>query len=187
MTRNKRGQFASKYILAKYFILVFVTSLATTAGVYKHLIARPLHLITPVGAYTGAEAVPTPTPNPRDLTQYYPLAKSLFGSQWKIALAVAESECNSSRKEWPRCVNSWAKEHSVGWGQINLAKDGGGGKWVHASKIPGKTINDKAEWLMNPENNLLAMHLVWLAAGKSFSPWTGFTSGNYQAQLYRFR
>lgn len=140
---------------------------------------------------------PTPTPtgkvfNHKDLTQYYPLAKSLFGKDWKIALAVAESECNSGRPDWPRCVNSWGDsydegEYSVGWGQVNLAKQSGRGRKVHWDKVPGKDLKEKAEWLKNPENNLVAMHAVYVGWGKSFNPWTGFTSGNFKAQLGRFK
>lgn len=129
-------------------------------------------------------------PARKEIEKYFPLAKTLFGSQWKIAIAVAEAECNSNRKDWPRCINSWGEtsttgEYSVGWGQINLARMGGKGNKVHWDKIPGDSLSQKTLWLQDPENNLFAMHLVWLGRGKSFSAWSAFTSGNYLDQLDR--
>lgn len=137
-----------------------------------------------VSAESNFVAEVTPVPQPKTkLEKYYPLAKSLFGKEWKTAIAVAEAECNSNRRDWPRCVNTWEKERSVGWGQINLATHEGRGKKVHWDKIPGQTLQEKEEWLKNPENNLIAMHLVWLNAGKSFRPWSAFTNGNFKFQL----
>ena len=143
----------------------------------------PVHppLVSAESNYQAVFAIPQSTKG--KLEKYYPLAKQLFGKDWKTALAVAEAECNSNRKDWPNCVFGWAKEYSVGWGQINLAQEEGRGRKVHWDKIPGSNLQEKEQWLKNPENNLLAMHLVWLSAGKSFSPWTAFTNGNYKQQL----
>src|SRR4030042_4316470 len=62
-------------------------------------------------------AVPT-------LEEYKAYIKTIFGSKWRTAFAIFESECNHTRREWPVCVNKWARgnkgESSIGPAQINL-------------------------------------------------------------------
>lgn len=113
-------------------------------------------------------------------------ARQIFGSRWKLAVAVSECECNHTRKEYPFCINSWGEngrgEHSVGAWQINLAKEGGKGAWVHAGKIPGQTIGEKEVWLKDYRNNTMMAYVI-SKGGTDFSPWTGYTSGCYLTKM----
>jgi hypothetical protein len=106
----------------------------------------------------------------------------IYGNRWKLAWAVAEAECNHTRKEWPMCSFSWAKELSIGILQINIAKDEGRGAWVHWEKIPGNNLQEKQAWLMDWKHNIL-MAFVISKGGTDFGPWTGFTSNNYKKFL----
>lgn len=107
--------------------------------------------------------------------------KVIFGSQWKLAWAVAEAECNHTRREWPYCVNSWEAERSIGMFQINIAKNNGLGAKVHWDKIPGKNLKEKELYLSDWRNNILIAHVIYSQSG--FYPWTGYTSGNYLVHL----
>jgi len=108
--------------------------------------------------------------------------KAVFGSEWRIAYAVAEAECNSRRVEWPKCKLSWEKEHSIGWFQINIAQEEGYGKKVHWDKIPGQTLEQKEAWLNDPFNNIIMANVI-KERSNGFTDWTAFTNGNYKAQL----
>lgn len=100
-----------------------------------------------------------------------------FGSQAKVALAVAKCESNLH----PDRVHSDYREHSVGLFQINLAKDSGLGTKVHWNKVPGNTLEAKTKWLQVPENNVGIAKEIYNASG--WYPWTCFTNGGYQKYL----
>jgi hypothetical protein len=107
----------------------------------------------------------------------------VFGTQARLALAVAKAENNPSVKNWWERVNCWGDsfdkgEYSVGPFQINLAKQCGKGAKVHWNKVPGETLEEKAEWLKNPYNNAVIARRIEVES-KGFYPWTGYTSGNY--------
>ena len=169
-----------------FFLGLFVFDIPTIQEVKANIVDP-----TAVNPENIQKIMALPTPKVvanKKIKDYYPLAKSLFGKEWKIALAVAEAECNSNRRDWPRCVNSWGDspetgEYSVGWGQINIARMRGLGNKVHWDKIPGDNLKEKEEWLKNPENNLLAMYMIWIGRGKTFEAWTAYTNGNYKTQL----
>lgn len=134
----------------------------------------------------AADYTPTPTPTmtptrTQEVNELKNYLKTVFGKEWKTAFGVAQSECNSGRKDWPKCKNSWAKEYSIGWFQINLAQDSGKGAKIHWDKVPGKTLQEKEDWLGNPYNNVLAAKLVYDQSG--FNAWTAYTSKNYLRTL----
>ena len=104
-----------------------------------------------------------------------------FGEKGNIAWAIAESECNHTRKEYPRCVNSTEVEHSIGIFQISIARDFGKGAWVHWNKIPGDTLEEKEEWLKDPFNNTLMARFIYGTSG--FYPWSVFKNGVYLDKL----
>lgn len=109
--------------------------------------------------------------------------KIVFKSEWENAYAVSMSECKWDRVDFPECVNSTHAEHSIGLFQINLADDYGHGIWIHASKVPGKTIAEKEEWLKNPFNNILIAKMIYDASG--WNPWSGWTSERYKEFLQK--
>ena len=115
------------------------------------------------------------------LNEYKAYIKTIFGSQWRIAFAVSQSECNYSRKEWPACINSWAKERSLGAFQINIAQDNGHGRKVHWDKIPGETLKDKELWLADWKNNVLMAYRVYKESG--WQAWTAYLNKSYKAHL----
>lgn len=70
-------------------------------------------------------------------------------------------------------------EHSVGIFQINLFN-----KWtnIHASQVPGETMNDKEKWLDDPYNNaVFAAYLVSNDGG--WNAWSTYTEGQYLSFL----
>jgi len=123
----------------------------------------------------------TLTPEKPTLEDYRAYVKTIFGSQWKIAFAVSQSECNYSRREWPYCVNSWAKERSVGPFQINIAQNDGKGAKIHWDKIPGETLKDKELWLADWKNNVVMAYRIYRESG--WQAWTAYTSKSYLQQL----
>lgn len=114
--------------------------------------------------------------------------RSIFGSKANLAWAIAQNECNSSRKEWPVCVNSWGDnpnrgEHSVGLFQINIARAEGKGAKVHWDKIPaGNTLGEKEVWLSDWKNNILTAYVV-SQGGMNWTPWSAYLSGAYRKDL----
>jgi hypothetical protein len=77
-----------------------------------------------------------------------------------IAVALAESGGNTDAKN--------PSSSASGLFQIMVS--------VHQDKIAGRDIFD-------PRVNIDVARLVWEAAGKSFSPWTTYTSGAYKSHL----
>ena len=99
------------------------------------------------------------------------IIEMVFGDEADMAKAVAQAECRGYNND---CLNVWEKEHSVGMFQINIL--------AHWAKIPGRTLTEKETWLKDPLNNTLMAKIVKDMAG-GWTPWTGFTSGNYKNYL----
>lgn len=103
----------------------------------------------------------------------------IFGKESKVAIAVSRHECGPTNKDYPRCVNHSDVEYSVGLFQINLYnKD----HWVHASKVPGKTMDEKAEWLKDPMNNTLIANKIY-KDWNNFNSWSAYTNGSYKLSM----
>lgn len=100
-------------------------------------------------------------------------------SKTGLAVAVAKAECQGLR---PDCTNITEREYSIGMFQINLAEGYGKGKWIHAGKVPGRTIEEKAEWLKDPRNNTIMAKIIKDQNG-SWKPWSAYTSKRYLEHL----
>jgi hypothetical protein len=103
----------------------------------------------------------------------------IFGKDAKVALAVSYHECNPKNKAYPKCVALSDKEMSIGIFQINLKNKT---HLIHASKIPGKTLEEKAESLKDPYINTLVAYKIF-SDSKGFGPWSAYTSGSYKLSL----
>lgn len=104
------------------------------------------------------------------------------GALHAIAIAKAESGLDPHREGIHRANTLWEGykgECSIGLFQINLASDGCYGKLVHASKIPGETLDEKIIWLKDYKNNIQIAKEIYDAQG--FGPWSTYTSKKYQA------
>ena len=104
--------------------------------------------------------------------------KVIFGKDSKVAIAVSHKECNPKNKAYPKCVALSDKELSVGIFQINLKNKT---HLVHASKVPGKTIEEKAEKLKDPHINTLVAYKIFKDSG--WYAWSAYTSGAYLTSL----
>jgi hypothetical protein len=118
---------------------------------------------------------PEVTPTPSDPVEAY--IHEVFGDDAGVAVAVAKAESGFENDR----ENKSPVECSIGLFQINLAKDHCNGKWVHASKVPGETMDEKVEWLKDPYNNIDMAKRIFDASG--FRPWSVFTNGWYETFL----
>ncbi len=118
--------------------------------------------------------------------------KKVFGEHGDVAFAVAQVEGwpHGQGQGWDRhyCwyknVNGQHKgEYSIGPFQINLIEgcDGEGDK-VHWERIPGDDIAEKIDWLSEPYNNVDYAYKLFTEWG-GFSPWSGYTNGNFRSKL----
>lgn len=136
------------------------------------------------------DVTPTPTPTPIPTVVPDPGKKEImaeivrvFGEDAlrAIAIAKAESGLDPNREGIHRANTLWEGyqgECSIGLFQINLASDGCHGKWLHAYKIPGETLDEKIIWLKNYKNNIQIAKEIYDAQG--FNPWSTFTNKKYQ-------
>lgn len=121
---------------------------------------------------------PTPEPTPEFKDEYEEKIYRIFGKDdYRIAYAIANAESHLH----PDRVHSDEHEHSVGLFQINIAKNNGEGPWVHWSKIPGNDLQEKTEWLQDPDNNILMAKFIYGSSG--WWPWSVFKSGAYKIFL----
>lgn len=104
--------------------------------------------------------------------------RTIFGKDAKVAIAVNRVECNPGNKKYPKCVYHTDHEYSVGIFQINLFNKS---HWIHAKKVPGKTMEEKIENLKDPYLNTLIAYKIFTDSG--FEPWAGYTSGRYLDHL----
>ena len=81
-----------------------------------------------------------------------------------VAVALAESSGNPSIVNYLGCVGLWQIFESV-----------------HKAKHPLWTTN----WLKLPANNAVAAYAIWVEAGRSWRPWSTYTSGAYRRYLAR--
>lgn len=100
--------------------------------------------------------------------------QKIFGPDFRTARAVSHNECNPLNAKYPACILHSDVEYSVGLFQINLYN---ATQWIHAGRIPGKTMDEKVAWLKDPYNNILYAYWVFKTSG--WHPWTAYTSGNY--------
>jgi hypothetical protein len=82
------------------------------------------------------------------------------------AVAMQESSLN------PRAINE-DNPDVIGTYQIDVN--------AHAKYIPGKTKQDKIDWLMDPANNIKFAKQLYDAQG--WQPWEAYTSGAYKKYM----
>ncbi|MHA1400179.1 MAG: hypothetical protein ACTSQE_07505 [Candidatus Heimdallarchaeaceae archaeon] len=131
---------------------------------------------------------PTKTPN-KPLNEIEELIHNAFKDEGDIAVAIAkaESRLNPNREGIHKAgKHKWSSdtykgECSIGLFQINLASDACNGRPVHASKIPGDTLEAKIAWLKIPENNIKIAKQLYERQG--FYPWSTYTNGAYEREL----
>ena len=104
--------------------------------------------------------------------------KVISGKDAKVAIAVMKNECNPQNKAFPKCYYRTEHEKSIGIFQINLESSS---HWIHASKVPGQTIEEKIKWLYNPYNNTLVAYKIFQSSG--FEAWSAYKNGNYLRSL----
>lgn len=140
----------------------------------------PTHVV-PANAVT---ATPTPSvkapegedaPTEAEIEAYI---KTIFGAEARTAIAISHHECSPSNAQYPKCRLHTEVEDSIGIFQVNLAN---AKQWIHAGRIPGKTMDEKRAWLENPFNNTL--YAFWVYQTSGWNPWSAFTSGRYRADL----
>lgn len=107
-----------------------------------------------------------PSPPARDDNPIEAYIYEVFDDEYETALAIAKAESGLKRDK----ENKSEVECSIGLFQINLAKDYCNGKWVHAGKVPGDTMDEKIEWLKNSENNVDMARRIYERSG--FYPWS---------------
>jgi len=115
-------------------------------------------------------------PTQKEIESY---VKTIFGKDAKVAIAVSHHECSPSNRSYPACVNKSDIEHSIGLFQINLYNKK---HWIHAQKVPGKTMEEKIEWLSDPFNNTLVAYKIF-KDWNGFEAWTAYTSNAYLISL----
>jgi len=166
-------------------VLFLVIALTIIVGPLTYLNQKSKNnIVVPANAEGVAQnnapsVVPTITPAPtneatsgqEEIDAYI---RTIFGKDAKVALAIQRVECNPKNKTYPRCVYHTDHEYSVGIFQINLFNKS---HWIHAKKVPGKTMEEKIEWLKDPYNNTLIAHKIFSDSG--FQPWAGYTGGRY--------
>ncbi len=126
--------------------------------------------------YVYAEKVTVLTPKPTVVNEetINDYMRVIFGSDYRVAHAIQQVECNSANKNYPKCTYITSREYSCGIFQINLK--------AHWNKVSvGKTFEEKCAYLNNPFNNILVAKSIFSDSG--FYPWAGFTSGRYLNEL----
>lgn len=188
--------------LVAFITFVFVLpSLFSLAGMLvnqeiEQELLSPYVSTTKIEAKEVVEASPEPSPTPTTLPEettdeIKQLLKIMFREDHEVAWAVgmSESGMGSEKTLMVRAGNyEWSHEGykgecSVGLFMINLAEDGCHGKWIHAGKVPGKTMEEKIAWLKIPENNITIAKYIYEHAGQSFGAWSGYTGDGYKKFL----
>ena len=193
MARLQNYNYLTNHTKRLYRSFMWTLAIMLIISLFKNneLISNPVYppLVSPfvesdvVYAQEPTNA-PLPSPTPKRVKAATSQKQAIiteiqrvFGDKWHTAYAVAQAELGWNRADWPTYVNKSSVECSVGVYQINLAKDHCNGKWVHASKVPGKTMEEKIEWLQDPINNIKIAKQIFDASG--WSPWSAYTSGRY--------
>lgn len=113
----------------------------------------------------------------KEIDQYI---KTIFGKDYKTAIAIQRAECNPKNKQYPYCRNISGIEHSIGVFQINIMRHHDG-KHIHWDKIPGDNLEQKEHFLSDPLNNVLIAYKIYQDSG--FEAWSAYTNGAYLQQL----
>lgn len=128
------------------------------------------------------EVVEEAETNPKE--QIKEKIREVFGEDAEIAIAIATAESglvSDKSNVWGDPNNPKRGECSIGLFQINLKSNGCEGVNVHASKIPGDTLEEKIEWLKVPENNILIAKFIYGSSG--WYPWSVYKNGKYKQFL----
>lgn len=128
------------------------------------------------GKVEALKPKPQTIPTQKEIEGYI---KVIFGKDAKTAIAVSHHECSPKNKQYPMCVALSDKEYSIGIFQINLKNKT---HLIHASKVPGKTLEEKAEKLKDPYINTLVAYKIF-SDSKGFGPWSAFSNGSYKLSL----
>jgi hypothetical protein len=194
-SKNKRGsnQYRNKErgdwkkILAVYlWLFVFLPGALITYGKYQGSQAMADELEKVAGSSAQVvRLVATPTPLPEKTRQEQQVEieryiRTIFGKYGKLAVAVSRNECGVTYKTYPRCRYTTTKEDSIGIYQINIQSKEAK---VHWARIPGNTLEEKVEWLKNPQNNTLMAYWIFTASGDTFNAWSAYTSGRYMKDM----
>jgi hypothetical protein len=121
--------------------------------------------------------LPTPTPllaegHQEELVFENNIQKEIykvFGKEYKLAYAIARAESGLNTE---KCFIS-DREYSCGIFQINLR--------AHDLKVPGETIEEKADWLREPANNIITAKFIRATSG--WRAWSVFTNESYKKFL----
>lgn len=141
-------------------------------------------------AQSVLEPEPSPQEDSHDDSDIQKMIEDYFPEDPDTAQAIskAESGHNPNKEGIHRAGKySWSTdtykgECSIGLFQINLAEDGCQGRYIHGSKVPGETIEEKIAWLKVPENNLKIARQIKDGRG-NWSAWSTYTSGTYKNHL----
>jgi hypothetical protein len=190
MSYKRRGsnQYRKKanthYVIWYFLFIGIIVTLSLFAKnqqdtVYAQEILSPLPTNT---ASSSAEVVPTASPRLEDpslerLTlqkEIEDYIRTIFGKDAKVAIAVSRNECGPTNKKYPSCQFHTAHENSIGLFQINIESQT---TKVHWARIPGDTLEEKIEWLKEPQNNVLMAY--WIFTKSGWNPWSAYTNGNY--------
>ena len=180
--RVRRKSYWKRYLFI--FGLGFL-SVVCFAQYYKNVGAEKAYaespIISPVSEYLDIKQEIEPTLTPERIATQKEIeayVKTIFGKDARVAIAISHNECNPANARYPRCILHSDVEYSVGLFQINLYnKD----QWIHAGRIPGKSMDDKATWLKDPYNNTL--YAYWVFQKSGWHPWSAYTNGNYLNDL----
>lgn len=124
-------------------------------------------------------------PTEENVKQYLAIK---FGFDAPIAWGVMRAESNrgwiSGNLLRTNAIFRTPYECSVGLFQINLADGHCDGKWIHAYKAKGDSIDEKIEWLSNYKNNIDVAYQIYKAQG--FKPWSTYADGRYKDFVKEF-
>jgi hypothetical protein len=118
----------------------------------------------------------SPKPTQKEIESYI---KTIFGKDGRVAVAVSHHECGPTNKAYPGCVLQSDVEYSVGVFQINLKNKT---HMIHAAKVPGNSIEEKAENLKDPYINTLIAYKIFKDSN-GFTPWSAYLNKSYLSSL----
>jgi hypothetical protein len=153
---NKQFKRELKYIIIVVFFIVYIIKC------FDNL--KPVKRDWVLSSVVKAEEV-TPTPTPKWDNQYQQEIYKVFGKDAPTAYAIARAESNLK----PDKCHIDDIEYSCGIFQINLR--------AHNLKVPGETMEEKAEWLKDYKNNVITARFIYATSG--FRAWSVFKNKNY--------
>lgn len=159
-------------------LAIILLLLGKQDGLAKGQVISPVTAIYVTPTPTAIPAVNPEAPEHPSKEEIESYIRTIFGKDARVAIAVSHNECNPRHPHYPACVLHTDAEYSVGIFQINLYNKS---HWIHAQKVPGKTMEEKIEWLKDPYHNTLIAFKIFKDSG--FHPWTAYSSGNYLNDL----